>query len=69
MTINELDDLIARGAAQPGIRDIEEMMRLCWALENQARDLAAVYGTGPFSTVASSTEMRSLPPLTYAHVG
>lgn len=28
MTIAELNDLIARGAAQPGVRDVEELMRL-----------------------------------------
>jgi hypothetical protein len=40
MTIEELNDLIARGAAQPGIREVEEMMRLSRALDEQARELS-----------------------------
>ena len=69
MTIEELNDLIARGAAQPGIHEIEEMIRLCRALDDQARDLAALYGVGVVTTVASSTELRSLPAATHAHLG
>ena len=69
MTIDELNDLIARGAAQPGIRQIEEMMRLCSALDYQARDLAAIYGVWPVSTVASGTDVRSQSPVTHADVG
>jgi hypothetical protein len=60
MTIQELNDLIARGAAQPGICEIEEMMRLCWALDEQARDLAALYAGGPTFTVASGTDVGSV---------
>jgi hypothetical protein len=69
MTIEELNDLIARGAAQPGIREVEEMMRLCFALDEQARDLAALYG-GSVTTVASSTDVASLAPtIRHAHLG
>jgi hypothetical protein len=60
MTIQELNDLIARGAAQPGIREVEEMMRLCWAFNEQARDLAALYAAGPVFTVASGTDAGSI---------
>jgi hypothetical protein len=69
MTVEELNGLIARGAAQPGIREIEELMRLCRALDDQARDLVALYGAGVVSTAASSTEVRSLPAATHAHMG
>jgi hypothetical protein len=63
MTMNELIDLINRGAAQPGVREVEEMMRLAWTLDQQSRELAALYA-GSFSTVASGSSMiaeRSLP--------
>jgi len=43
MTIQELNDLIARGAAQPGIREVQEMMRLCWALEPRRLDYRSAY--------------------------
>lgn len=66
--IEEFNDLIGHGAGQPGIRDIEEMMRMCWALDNQARDLAALYGVGSVSTVASSTGSRALPFIVHADV-
>jgi hypothetical protein len=67
MTIQELNDLIARGAAQPGIREIEEMMRLTMALDEQARALAELYGAGSVSTVASSTDIRSTLPTARSH--
>ena len=57
MTINELNDLIARGAAQPGVRDVEEMMRLAWTLDQQSRELAALY-SGSFSTYLSTSQER-----------
>jgi hypothetical protein len=60
MTIQELNDLISRGAAQPGIREVEEMMRLSWAFDEQARGLAAVYAEGPVFTVASGTDVGSI---------
>src|SRR5262249_11301294 len=67
MTIEELNDLIARGAAQPGIRQIEEMMRLSWALDEQARDLAMALATGSISTVASSSDVRWVRPASTPH--
>ena len=44
MTIEELNDLIARGAAQPGVRDALELMRLGQELDRQARELLELYG-------------------------
>ena len=67
MTIQELNDLIAQGAAQPGIREIEEMMRLSWALDEQARDLAAALAVGSVSTVASSSDVRWVRPASVPH--
>jgi hypothetical protein len=55
MTIGELNDLIVRGAAQPGIREVEEVMRLSAALDQQARELAALYVVESIATVASGT--------------
>jgi hypothetical protein len=43
VTAQELQTLLDRGAAQPGIHEVEEMMRLSLALEQQARDLASYY--------------------------
>ena len=70
MTINELNDLIARGAAQPGVRDVEEMMRLAWTLDQQSRELAALY-SGSFSTVASGSSLipAARPTSAHAHLG
>jgi hypothetical protein len=46
MTEQELNNLIKGRATQPGIPSIvQEMMRLSQALEQQARDLAALYST------------------------
>jgi hypothetical protein len=67
MTIQELNDLIARGAAQPGIREVEEMMRLSWALDEQARDLAMAFAAGSVSTVASSSDVRWVRPASTPH--
>jgi hypothetical protein len=69
MTIEELNGLIARGAAQPGIRELEELMRLSRMLDDQARDLAALYGSVSVSTVASGTDLRSQPAVTHADLG
>ncbi len=71
MTIQELNDLIARGAAQPGIREVEEMMRLCLALDEQARGLAAMYATESVSTVSSSSDLGLVRPIavSHAHMG
>jgi len=66
MTMQELNDLIARGAAQPGIREVEEMMRLSWALDEQARDLATALAAGSVST-ASSTDVRWVRPASTQH--
>jgi hypothetical protein len=35
MTIQEFNELIERGAAQPGAREFEEMMPLGWMLDQQ----------------------------------
>jgi hypothetical protein len=55
MTIQELNDLIARGAAQPGVRDVEELMRLGQELDRQARELMEIYGVVSTSTVTASS--------------
>jgi hypothetical protein len=66
MTIQE-----PRGAAQPGVREIEKMMRLSWALDEQARDLATVFAAGSVFTVASTSDVRLVRPtsIPHAHVG
>jgi hypothetical protein len=55
MTINELNDLIARGAAQPGVADAMELMRLSQDLERQTRDFVEIYGSVSTSAVTSSS--------------
>jgi hypothetical protein len=55
MTIQELNDLIARGAAQPGVSDAVELMRLSQQLDRQARELVEIYGAVSTSAVTSSS--------------
>jgi hypothetical protein len=55
MTIEELNDLITRGAAQPGVRDALELMRLGQELDRQARELLELYGAVSISTVAAGS--------------
>jgi hypothetical protein len=55
MTIEELNDLIARGAAQPGVRDVEELMRIGQEFSRQARELAELYGVFSISTVTTDS--------------
>jgi hypothetical protein len=55
MTIEELNDLIARGAAQPGVRDVEELMRIGQEVSRQARELAELYGVFSISTVTTDS--------------
>jgi hypothetical protein len=55
MTIEELNDLIARGAAQPGVRDALELMRLGQELDRQARELLELYGAVSTSMVAAGS--------------
>jgi hypothetical protein len=70
MTIQELNDLIARGAAQPGVYDALELMRLGQELDRQARELAELYGGVSISTVsADSGGVGSLTPPNHAHLG
>lgn len=59
MTVEELNDLIARGAAQPGVRDVEELMRLGQELERQARELMELYGAVSTSTVSADSGVVS----------
>jgi hypothetical protein len=66
MTIAELNDLIARGAAQPGVREVEELMRLTRELDEQTRGLADIYATA-ITTTASSNSMK--PLAAHADVG
>ena len=60
MTIEELNGLIARGAAQPGVADAMELMRLSEELDRQARDLLEVYGAVPMSVAAASSNVADL---------
>jgi hypothetical protein len=55
MTTQELNDLIARGAAQPGVREVEELMRLARELDDQVRSLAELYATAQPVTASSSS--------------
>jgi hypothetical protein len=66
MTAQELQTLIDRGAAQPGIYEVQEMMRLSLALEEQARDLASLH-TAELTTVSSGSGVGVLPPATVRH--
>ena len=66
MTIQELNDLIARGAAQPGIRDVEHLMRVADELNQQARDVAYIYGS-VYVASSSGTGVTSFEPTGAAH--
>jgi hypothetical protein len=55
MTVQELNDLIAHGAAQPGVNDVVELMRLSQELDRQARELVEIYGAVSTSAVAGSS--------------
>jgi hypothetical protein len=55
MTIEELNDLIARGAAQPGVNDALELMHLSQQLDRQARELVEIYGAVSTSAAADSS--------------
>jgi hypothetical protein len=55
MTIEELNDLIARGAAQPGVSDALELMRIGQELDRQAREMVELYGAVLTSTVTGSS--------------
>lgn len=61
MTVNELNELLARGAGQPGVREVETMMRLGWMLDQQARELSALYTGSSAVTVASNSGMGTEP--------
>jgi hypothetical protein len=54
MTVQELKDLIARGAARPGVNDAVELMRLSQELDRQARELVEIYGAVSTSAVAGN---------------
>ena len=61
MTARELQDLIDRGAAQPGIHEVQEMMRLTLALDQQARELASLYTAESVTTVSSGSGVGAMP--------
>jgi hypothetical protein len=72
MTIEELNDLIARGAAQPGVNEALELMRLGRELDHGARELLELYGTVSISTVAAHSGIVGLMEPTaanHAHLG
>jgi len=70
MTINELNDLIARGAAQPGVHEVQEMMRLGHMLDEQARELATLFASPSSSPMScAGTESPSTADITNAHLG
>lgn len=64
MTVAELNDLIARGAAQPGVREVEEMMRLGMMLEEQARQFEMLHRSSLVSTSSGSGYNFVEPPAT-----
>jgi hypothetical protein len=61
MTIEELNALIARGAAQPGVADAMELMRLGEELNRQTRELVDLYGATLISAVTASTGIVERP--------
>ena len=67
MTTQELNELIARGAAQPGVSDVVELMRLSQDLDEQARNLADLYATTT-PTAASSSSVTPAA-ITHANLG
>jgi hypothetical protein len=72
MTIEELNNLIARGAAQPGVRDALELMRLGQELDRQAREFLELYGAVSIHTVAASSGIVGPvkpTPANHAHLG
>jgi hypothetical protein len=71
MTIDELKDLIARGAAQPGVIDALELMRLGQELDRQTRELQELYGAVWTTTVIAGSGEIAATPLTdnHAHMG
>jgi hypothetical protein len=69
VTINELNELIARGAAQPGIRDIEELMRISNELNQQARTFAHLYGSVYVASSGSGVASVEVTDATHANVG
>jgi len=70
MTSQELNDLIARGAAQPGVRDVEELMRIGQELSQQARELVELYGSVLIATASTNSGLVSSPAVAdHAHMG
>jgi hypothetical protein len=73
MTIEELTDLIARGAGQPGVNDALELMRLGQELDRQARELAELYGVVSITAVSNGSgivgSVSEPMPADHAHVG
>jgi hypothetical protein len=67
MTVIELQDLIARGAAQPGVSDALELMRLSEDLERQARDQLELYGISTTAVTCSSGVVGSTEPTATNH--
>jgi hypothetical protein len=61
MTTEELNDLIARGAAQPGVTEAMELMRLGEELNRQARELVDLYGVTLTSAVTANTGVVERP--------
>lgn len=71
MTIEELNDLIARGAAQPGLNDVLKLMRLGQELNRQAYELVELYGAVSTSTVSANSGFvgSTEPAANHAHLG
>ncbi len=57
MTVEELNHLIARGAAEPGVTDAMEIMRVGDELNRQAQELNDLYGTAWISAAAITTNV------------
>ena len=67
MTTAELKELIARGAAQPGVHEIEELMRLSQELDEQSRQLSELHAISLPATTSNSSVVP--PTMPHAHVG
>jgi hypothetical protein len=61
MTIQELNELIARGANQPGVQDAMDLMQLGEELSRQAQELVDVYGTVSTSAATASSSVFEWP--------
>lgn len=69
MTVKELNELIAHGAAQPGVHEVEEMMSLARLLDEQAHEFAGITLTSFTTTATSSGAGSVMPAADHADLG